>query len=123
LSADYSHLDAVATKDIHIVNGNASFIRINPSIMFGTDINSKFRLYGKLGASYFNYDYAFNMTLKPGQSNGPSSIDVELATRASDFGVNAGIGLRAFRYVDLYFGSYFDYNSRRYHHLSLGITF
>ena len=123
LSADYCYLNAIATKEIHTVDGSATIFKLNPSVMVGTDINNRYRLYGKLGASYFNYDYAFNMTLKPGQSNGPSSIEVKLAKRASDFGLNAGIGIRMFRYVDLYFGSYFDYNSRRYHNLSLGITF
>jgi hypothetical protein len=123
LTADYNIAKAEPIKDIHEVTGDASVLRISPSLMIGSNIYNRFRVYGKLGTSYFNYDYSLSMTLKPGQSNGPSSIDAELLQRADAFGLQFGAGAILFRYVDLSFMTYYDNYKRRYHAINLGVTF
>lgn len=123
LTTDYTFAYANPKSEIYDVTGNTSILRVSPSLMLGTNIHKPFRVYGKLGASYFNYDYTFSLEMKPGFSNGPSSIDAELLSRASDIGFQFGAGIKAFRYIDLYVGSYLDLNSRRFHTVTLGITF
>lgn len=123
MSADYSLTDARALYEKHHLTGNASVLKINPSIGFGSNWYSRFGIYGKLGVSYFNYDYAYSLELKPGFSGGPASVDAELLERAYNYGLNAGIGIRLFRDLDVSFNSYYDLFSRQYHSLKLGFIF
>ena len=123
LSADYSFANAFALFEKHKLTGKASVIKISPALVVGSNIYSRFGAYGRLGISYFNYDYAYNLELKPGFSGGPASVDAELLERAYNYGLDAGIGLRLFRNLDISFNSYYDLDERLYLSVKLGLVF
>jgi hypothetical protein len=123
LSADYSFANAFALFEKHNLTGSASVIKISPALVVGSSIYSRFGAYGRLGISYFNYDYAYNLELKPGYSGGPASVDAELLERAYNYGLDAGIGLRLFRNLDISVNSYYDLDERLYLSVKLGLVF
>ncbi|MBE0663455.1 MAG: hypothetical protein IH597_13425 [Bacteroidales bacterium] len=123
LSASYSMANAMAIFEKHDLSGNASVIMVNPSFIAGTDFFSRHGIYGKVGAGYFNYDYAYKLELKPGFSGGPASVETELLERAVTYGLDVGIGIRVFRHFDASMNAWFDQNSRRFYRVNLGLVF
>lgn len=123
LTADYSITNAFALFEKHKLTGSATVIKISPALVVGSSIYSRFGVYGRLGISYFNYDYAYNLELKPGYTGGPASVDVELLERAYNYGFDAGIGMRWFRNLDISFNSYYDMDERLYLSVKLGLVF
>lgn len=123
LSASFSMANAVALYEKHDLSGKASVLMVKPSLIVGTNFFSKHGIYGKVGAGYFNYDYAYNLELKPGFSGGPASVETELLERAVTYGLDVGIGFRVFRHFDASFNTWFDQNSRRFYRMNLGFVF
>jgi hypothetical protein len=123
LSAGYSIGNAVALNEKHNLTGKASVFIVNPSLVVASGFYSKHGIYGKVGAAYFNYDYAYKLELKPGFSGGPASVETELLQRAATYGLNLAVGFRVFRNFDASFHTWFDQNSRYFYQLNLGIVF
>jgi hypothetical protein len=123
LSAGYSTGNAVALNEKHNLTGKASVFIVNPSLVVASGFYSKHGIYGKVGAAYFNYDYAYKLELKPGFSGGPASVETELLQRAATYGLNLAVGFRVFRNFDASFHTWFDQNSRYFYQLNLGIVF
>jgi hypothetical protein len=123
LSVDYNLANAFPIDEKHEVSGEANVLRITPAIIAGSNVYSKFGIYGKLGLSFFNYDYSYSMELKPGYSGGPASVDAALLERASTYGLDAGVGLRLFRRIEITFNTYYDLNERLLYSLNVGFVF
>lgn len=123
VSASCTVANAVALYEKHDLSGKASALMVNPSLKAGTDFFSKHGIYGKVGAGYFNYDYAYNLELKPGFSGGPASVETALLERAITYGLEFGIGVRVFHHFDASFITWFDQNSRRFYRINMGIVF
>jgi|GEM_PF-4853554 len=123
LDVDYSFGDAVTDLETHDISGDASVLKVSPALMFGTNFHSSWRLYGKFGASYFNYVYDFRLERREGETGGPSLVDVQMSDRQSHYGLYFGAGIRAFRYLDLGFHMYLDDEERQTHMFTVGLTF